>query len=253
MPATHQMVQTDRPIRRIRFFADRYDWMGPAIVVLSAWYFAAQVLVASAFRPQYSFISNMISDLGNTACPPPHSNFCSPRHVLMNVSIGILGFAMIVGAVLIFSEFSFAKHPGERSAARAGFVCLALGGVGAVLVGAVPENVNSAHLHTAGTAMAIVLGQLAILILGVVLREIDDWLRVFMLATSLIVLMAGSCIVFRHPFGIGAGALERLAQYPESAWLILFGFYISRDHYRNRVVGKRFKFAEGKLLTERPV
>jgi hypothetical membrane protein len=225
--------------------------MGPAIVVLSAWYFVAQVVVASAFRPHYSFISNMISDLGNTACAP-HSNICSPRHDLMNVSIGILGFAMIVGAVLIFSEFSFAKRRGERGAARAGFGCLALGGVGAILVGVFPENVNTAHLHTAGTAMAIGLGQLAILILAVALREIDDWLRVFMLVTTLIVLLAGGCIVFRHPFGIGAGALERLAQYPETVWLILFGFYISRDHYRNGVVEKRFKFAAGKLLTTRP-
>ena len=32
----------------------------------------------------------------------------------------------------------------------------------------------------------------------------------------------------QHLFGIGGGALERLAQYPESMWLILFGFYISR-------------------------
>lgn len=52
--------------------------MGPAIVVLSSWYFAAQLLVAWVFRPQYSFVSNAISDLGNTACPPPHSNICSP-------------------------------------------------------------------------------------------------------------------------------------------------------------------------------
>ena len=58
--------------------------------------------------------------------------------------------------------------------ALAGFVCMGLGGVGAILVGIVPENVNTAHLHTVGTAMAIGFGQLAILILGLVLREIPD-------------------------------------------------------------------------------
>jgi len=227
---------------RIRVFTDRYDWMGPLIVVLSSWYFAAQVLVAWVFRPQYSFVSNAISDLGNTACPP-HSNVCSPLHFWMNVAIVILGLAMIVGAVLIFSEFSFSKHRRERAAALAGFACMALGGIGAMLVGFVPENVNTAHLHTVGTAMAIGFGQLAILILGLFLREIHDWLREFMIVTSLFVLLAGISIAGKHQFGIGGGALERLAQYPESVWLILFGFYISRNHYRNKVIGSRFKFS----------
>jgi len=186
--------------------------MGPAIILLSICYFAAQVLVARVFRPHYSFISNVISDLGNTACPPPHSNICSPRHVWMNIAIVMLGLAMIVGSVLIFSEFSLAEHSRERRAAVAGFWCLALGGAGAVLVGLFPENVNTDHLHTVGTAMAIGFGQLAILILGLLLRGIDNWIRWFMLVTSPIVLLAGICIVFRLHFGIGDGAIERLAQ-----------------------------------------
>ena len=197
--------QGDRPAR-IRFFTDRYDWMGPVIVVLSSWYFAAQVLVAWVFRPHYSFVSNVISDLGNTACPPRDSNICSPQHVVMNVSIILLGLAMIVGSVLIFSEFSFSEHPRERAAASAGFACLALGGLGAVLVGLFPENVNTAHLHTVGTAMAIGFGQLAILILGLLLLEINNWLREFMLVTSLLVLLAGISVAFKHQFGIGQGA-----------------------------------------------
>jgi hypothetical membrane protein len=233
--------QGARPIR-VRFLTDRYDWMGPAIVVLSSWYFAAQVLVAWVFRPPYSFVSNTISDLGYTACKPPNSGICSPLWVVMDASIAILGVAMVVGSVLIFSEFSFSDEGRERAAAIAGFACLALGGLGAILVGVVPENVNTAHLHTVGTAVVIAFGQLAILILGLVLREIPDWLREFMLVTSLLVLLAGISLAGKHQFGIGAGALERLAQYPESVWLILFGFYISRDHYRENVIGPRFMF-----------
>jgi hypothetical membrane protein len=246
MPSTDLPKPGDRPIR-IRFFANRYDWMGPAIVVLSSWYFAAQVVVAWVFRPDYSFIANGISDLGNTGCPPPDSNICSPRYWVMDASIALLGVAMIVGSVLIFSEFSFSHERRERAAAIVGFVCLGLGGVGAVLVGAVPENVNL-DLHLAGAAMAIGFGQLAILILGLALRDIDDWLREFMLVTSLLVLLAGISIAGKHHFGIGAGALERLAQYPQSVWLILFGFYISRSHFRNNVIENRFfKFSEEKL------
>ena len=220
--------------------------MGPVAVVLSSWYFAAQVLVAWVFRPQYSFVSNPISDLGNTACPAPKSGICSPLNVVMNASIVILGLAMIVGSMLIFSEFSFSKHRRERAAAMAGFACMGLGGLGAILVGVIPENVNTAHLHTVGYAMAVGFGQLAILILGLVLREIDNWLREFMLVTSLLVLLAGISIAGKHQFGIGAGALERLAQYPESVWSILFGFYISRDHYRKGLIPRRFTFSGGR-------
>lgn len=239
--STELPKQGDRPAR-IRFFTARYDWMGPVIIVLSSLYFAAQVLVAWVFRPPYSFVSDVISDLGNTGCPPPGSNICSPRWFWMDASIVLLGIAMIVGSVLIFSEFSFSSEKRERGAAIAGFVCMALGGLGAILVGFVPENINTVHLHTVGTAMAIGFGQLAILILGLVLRQIPDWLREFMLVTSLFVLLAGVSIAFKHQFGIGEGALERLAQYPESVWLILFGFYISRDHYRENVTGPHFKF-----------
>lgn len=244
--STDSPEQGYRPIRHIPFFADRIDWMGPFIVVLSSWYFAAQVLVAWVFRPHYSFVTNVISDLGNTSCPPQNS-FCSPRSWVMNVSIGALGVTMIVGAMLIFSEFSFADERRERLAAWAGFVSLALGGAGAVLVGAVPENHMIFHLHTVGTAMVIGFGQLAIFILGLALRQVDDWLREFMLVTSLLVLLVGISIAFNHQFGLGAGAAERLAQYPECVWLILFGFYISRDHYRNKVIKDRgFGFSDPK-------
>jgi hypothetical membrane protein len=249
MPSADPPKQGDRPIRRIPFFADRYDWMGPAIVVLSSWYFAAQVLVAWVFRPQYSFIFNVISDLGNTACPPPHSSICSPWHVVMNISFIILGIAMIVGSVLIFSEFSFSDERRERTAAMAGFACMFLSGLGAILVGVRPENLTTAHLHTVGAIMTIGLGQLAIVILGLVLRQIPDWLREFMLLSSLVVLLAGICIVGQRQFGIGAGALERLAQYPACVWLILFGLYISRDHYRNKVAPRGFEFSEKSLYT----
>jgi hypothetical membrane protein len=217
--------------------------MGPAIVVLSSWYFAAQVLAAWVFRPPYSFVTNAISDLGNTACLPSQSGICSPLYVVMDASIAILGLAMIVGAILIFSEFSFSQYRREQTAALAGFVCMGLGGLGAILVGSVPENVNTAHLHTVGTAMAIGFGQLAILILGLILRQIPDWLREFMIVTSLFVLLAGIAIAGKHQFGIGGGALERLAQYPESVWLILFGFYISRNHHRNNVIERHFEFS----------
>jgi len=62
--------------------------------------------------------------------------------------IALLGLLMLVGAVLIFSEFSFSNDRRERVAAIGGFVCMGLGGLGAIVVGSVPENLNTAHLQT---------------------------------------------------------------------------------------------------------
>jgi hypothetical membrane protein len=235
-----------RPFR-ISTFTNTFDWLGPVVVLLSSWYFSVQVLVAWTFRPPYNLFNNAISDLGATRCYQAGYAFCSPRWLWMDFSIGILGAAMMLGSMLIFTEFRFSRDKHERVVAAMGFVLLAISGFGALLVACVPENLNGSewHLHTVGTAVAIAAGQLGILILGFVLRSIPDWLREFMIVTSLIVLLGGIAYAFykgsSHPLGFGPGALERLIQYPQALWLILFGFYISRDHWRKGVTGRRFR------------
>jgi hypothetical membrane protein len=241
-----QLRSIIRPLR-VSGFTNRFDWLGPAVVILSSWYFSVQVFVAWTFRPPYNFFNNAISDLGATRCYQAGYSFCSPRWIWMDISIGVLGAAMALGAMLIFTEFRFSNDKHERVVAAIGFALLAISGVGALLVACVPENLSGPewHLHTVGTATTIVAGQLGILILGFVLRSIPDWLREYMIVTSLIVLVGGITYAFYkaspHPLGLGPGALERIIQYPQSLWLVLFGFYISRDHWRRGVTGKGFQ------------
>jgi hypothetical membrane protein len=70
------------------------------------------VITARVFQPEYSFVSNAISDLGNTACMP-NSNIRPPLYVVMDASIAIPGLAMMVGSILIFSEFRFSNDRRE--------------------------------------------------------------------------------------------------------------------------------------------
>jgi hypothetical membrane protein len=243
---TPELQRVDRPYRLQRF-TNKIDWLGPGIVILSALYFSVQVWVAWVFTPPYNFFDNAISDLGATECNQNGYNFCSPRWLWMDITIGILGLAMVFGSILIFTEFRFSNEPGERKVAAIGFGLLSISGLGAILVACVPENLSSQRfgLHGVGTATTIAAGQLGILVLGLVLRSIPDWLREFMIVTSFIVLLAGITYVFHHSshaFGFGAGALERIVQYPQALWLILFGLYISREHSRKGVTGKWFKF-----------
>jgi hypothetical membrane protein len=237
--------------------------MGPVIAILSAWYFLAQVVVGWVFNPaqgtqhagpQYSFITNTISDLGNTACGLyGGSRVCSPRYIVMDLSFALLGVAMAVGSLLIYREFINSGLRRERLAAHLGFILLSVAGLGAIFVGSFPENTNG-DMHIAGAGMAIGAGNLGILILGLVLVSIPESLRHFMLWTSSVSLVAVIAFAFKHHFGLGAGGMERIAAYPETVWLIMFGIYITRDHFL-RGSTKRLKWVSpsaGPVAVHRP-
>jgi hypothetical membrane protein len=250
--ALDDLAQYERP-RRIRVFTDRYDWMGPFIVALSSWYFLAQIVVAWMFNPgqtEYSFVSNTISDLGNTACyGASYHNVCSPRHALMNASFIALGAAMVVCSWLIYTEFDIPKRVRGQSrhatreswAAKAGFLLMGIGGIGSVIVGSSPENVNSAA-HITGAIMAIGGGDLAIVVLGVGLLVIPEGMRQYMVIAGSVAIVAAVSFGLKHHFGLGAGGMERIAQYPQTIWLIMLGLYISRNHYLRGITGRYFRF-----------
>ena len=203
--------------------------MGPLLFGLSILYFGVQIFVSLVWTPSYSWSRNSISDLGNTSC---RTTLCSPRHDWMNAEFFVLGFVMAAGSWLILQEFA-GRDADERLAARIGFSGLAAGGVGAALVGGFPENTIHA-MHILGAGLAIGVGTAGIFVLGLVLSLPQGrYLRVGMrvvppIAVSALILFA--CHVY---LGIGAGTVERLAAYPETVWMIIFGTYISRDHYLN--------------------
>lgn len=230
---------TQTPVRRVSgrltamasAVSDRYPWLGPLIFVSSALYFFAQIAVAWVFRPSYNVIHNSISDLGNSRCGPYGGTLvCSPRHVLMNVAFVFLGLVMVSGSTLLYHEFSERRAP-ERNAARVGFCCMAIGGVGTVLVGLFPEN-TSHVLHITGAALAIGVGNLGIFILGAVL-SLPESMRRYMLVFSTVSATALLLFAFHKDFGVGAGTMERIAAYPETVWLISFGLYVWRFHPRD--------------------
>jgi hypothetical membrane protein len=214
---------------RVKTFHDRLPLLGPVIWWLSISYFVAQVYVSRVWKPHYSFINNSISDLGITNCTP---QMCSPRHATMNASFIVLGLVMATGSLLICQEFR-EKAPADRLAAYIGFTGVAVGGVGALVVGLVPENTIGA-LHFIGAALAIGVGNVGIGVLGWRLEVLPAWLRWYMVATSGIAFVAGVLFAFHADLGIGGGLMERIGAYPEVVWLSIFGVYISVSHYATR-------------------
>jgi hypothetical membrane protein len=214
---------------RTKVFTDQHPWIGPTVFMLSSLYFLAQIVVGWVWHPPYSVIRNTISDLGNTACGRYDGAYvCSPRHDLMNAAFIVLGVVMAVGSLLLYQEFK-ERDRREQRAALVGFTCMVISGVGVILVGSFPENTISA-LHITGAGLAIGVGNLGILVLGLVL-PLPEGLRGFMLffgVTSITALVLFAC---HRDFGIGAGGMERIAAYPETLWLIRFGLYVSHNHY----------------------
>jgi hypothetical membrane protein len=216
-----------QPSQVIKTFTDRFPFVGPTMWMLSIQYYLIQVAVALDWKTSYSLAHNTISDLGNTACGIYDSrNVCSPLHSLMNASFVMLGVFMATGSLLIYHEFK--KNKGSL----VGFYFMALAGVGTLMVGLFPENVNS-FLHSFGALLPFLLGNLGLAVLGFTLK-VPASLRIYTLVSSFVSLVALVFFITDHYAGLGVGGMERLVAYPQTMWLIVFGLYISKNHVLNR-------------------
>jgi hypothetical membrane protein len=90
-------------------------------------------------------------------------------------------------------------------------------------------------MHVTGAALAIGVGNVGIFILGAMLC-LPESMRRYMLLFSTTSATALFLFAFHKYFGIGAGTMERIAAYPETIWLIVFGLYVWRFHPKDNPV-----------------
>ncbi|MGH7241264.1 MAG: DUF998 domain-containing protein [Candidatus Saccharimonadales bacterium] len=216
------------PVRRVAVFTDNYPLLGPLVWILSLQYFVAQIVAAAAWHPAYDWARNFISDLGNTACGQYTDKFvCSPQHGLMNASFILLGVTMALGSLLIYTEFR------ESRATLIGFGMMGLAGIGTVFVGAFPENTIHG-LHTGGAFLALGVGNLGLIILGLAIQQARHSFRLYTFLSGAVSLIAFALFLFGISLGLGTGTVERIASYPQTAWLVFFGLYMTATRYRAR-------------------
>lgn len=215
---------------RIKTFTDRYPLVGPIFWIVTAQYYIAQLVAASAWHPHYSFTKNTISDLGNTACSMySHRYVCSPDHTLMNTSFMILGITIMVGALLIWQEFRHSPW------SFAGFGLMSVAGLGTALVGLAPENLHPG-LHVVGAVMPFLLGNIALLLFGFSLG-LQRLMKYYTLLSGAIALVALVFFAGHDYIGIGEGGMERMLSYPQTIWMMVFGLYMTRNHFK--IIGRR--------------
>jgi hypothetical membrane protein len=213
--------------KRIKVFTDKYPLLGPIFWMVSIQYFIIQLVAAFAWsNPSYSFNNNAISDLGNTACGLFSERYvCSPFYSLMNISFMLLGITMIAGSFLIYQEFI------KNAQNRIGFIFMALAGFGTFLVGAFPENTVK-ELHFIGALLPFLLGNIALLIFGFSLG-LQGKFKFYTIASGVVALIALPLFFTKTYLGLSLGGMERLVAHPQTVWLIIFGLYMSRNHFKN--------------------
>jgi hypothetical membrane protein len=224
LPADH----ADRPHAEAR--ADRLRGgrraLGALLLFSSFQWFLVQAAVAPGWRTHYSLTRNFISDLGALHCGRFPSDtglyVCSPAHSAMNVSFILWGAAWAVGAVLITER----NHP-------TGYVLLALGGIGTILVGVRPEDTVFA-IHAFGALLQTVVGGAGMAVIGVRLlrrghRTVGVLSMLVFIAAVVGIIATGLATDTRVFLSIGLGVWERIGVWPQCAWLTAAGIGIVWD------------------------
>ncbi|MEU6765107.1 DUF998 domain-containing protein [Streptomyces sp. NPDC046853] len=200
-------------------------------------FFVVHGIVESAWAKPYSWARYNISDLGNAHCAlqaDPESRYvCSPEHGLMNGAFVVLGALLVVGVAL--TGAGLWRRGGSATAAR---LLLAAGGMGFILAGLFPADVNE-NQHVLGALLIMGLGNIGLCLAG--LGYSGAVPRPLRRATSLlgvVALVALGLFLSRHYLGLGMGGMERVAAFPLLVWALAAGVLgLTRQAGPTRPVG----------------
>lgn len=192
--------------------------LGALCWLMSVEFFAAQ-FIAHLASPEHNLFLYDISLLGISNCgifsvatSGSTDVVCSPLHLVFNTGIVLQGVLIILGVWLT-------RHiwPTDRMTST-GLFLLALGGIGAMVVGVFPVD-DHMLAHILGAVTAIAAPGLGLLLLARTL-----WTRTPAFArwtgfVGVVVLLGG----LGHALGgipFGRGTMERLAVWPQTLWFI---------------------------------
>lgn len=194
---------------------------GAICMVLTVLFFPAQ-FVTQLFSPGYDIFLYDISLLGVSSCQVwsvatsgGSDPVCSPLHLLFNIGIIVHGLLSIAGIWLT-------RHlwPTGGLASTALFL-IAVGGVGAMMVGAFPLD-DYLLIHVIGAVIAIAAPGVGFVLLAWVLRDLRPKLAFWTVLVGFVILLSG----LGHALGglpFGRGSMERLAVWPQTIWFLCVG------------------------------
>jgi hypothetical membrane protein len=192
-----------------------------AWLIGTAQFFVAQLAVQAAWDTPFSWAHNNISDLAETGCrnaPGDGRWICSPLYPIMNVSFVLTGVFLAFGALLLMMALR------GNTMSRIAFSALILTGVGWVLVGVYPADINE-NMHVLGALIIFVVGNAA-LVFGSGLSSMSTMGQVGSITLGLV----GFAAAFLHfagiYLGLGMGGMERVTAYPVSVWTAIIALLL---------------------------
>ena len=189
---------------------------GAALLLIGSLQFILVGMLIPELRyPGYSLTARTISALGNTA----HS----PLAELFNGSIILLGLLSVIGFALLWG----AVHPGGRRLVALGLLSIA--SLGAIGVGAAPENVQGT-VHGLAALTVFLAGGPGLLLLPLAMTRDTRWdgFRMYTALSGVVTLVA-LLLYLRGLVGpLGPGGMERLIVAPLLLWEILVGIRLLR-------------------------
>jgi hypothetical membrane protein len=201
------------------------------------------VFVAQAYYPRYSMTKNDLSDLGATChnAVGPTPDVCTiyqTASIIWNVTLSLFGLLTVLAAYFIYR--------GLKNRLFCTF--LGLFGLGALMAGVVPENVNLTA-HGLGALVSFVAGGAAAI---TVYRLRLTTSRLFTIASIILgtISIAGLILLIFVPFAtlessaIGHGGDERIIVYPLYIWEMILGAVL--------LWGKRTTTVSGNLPAQYP-
>jgi len=183
--------------------------LGAISLCATSIFFVAQVIAQLAW-PGYSVSQYDISALGITQCGQYTNGAggesfyaCSPLHVVMNVGFILVGVFLTTGVILTRSVWP------RRRLTSVGVAFVAISGLGAILAGFFPANVNFG-LHVLGALINFLLGGSGILLLGAGMRKRNGRLAAWSWVMGGITLMGFVFYNSKIFLGLGPGGMERV-------------------------------------------
>jgi hypothetical membrane protein len=134
----------------------------------------------------------------------------------MNASLILQGVLIAAGAIWLRLAF-----PAERRYSASRWLLVA-SGFGVALVGLAPEDV-APTVHYAAAAEHFLTSNAALILLGAVFltaKKSVRWVGILTLACGGMGLTATLLLAMHASLGLGLGAVERIAIYPFTLWLI---------------------------------
>jgi hypothetical membrane protein len=217
MLGVHDTAQSVRAAKTQRLVT-----LGALCLITTSEFFLAQIIAQLAW-PGYSVSQYNISALGVTSCGPYTNGSggltfyaCSPLHVVMNVGFILLGVLTIAGVLLTRAIWP------QRRLTSVGVTLMAVSGLGAILSGLFPANVNLGF-HVLGALLNFLTASVGLLLLGIGVRKRNGWLAAWCIALGLTTIAGLILYNSQRFFGLGPGGMERVLGYSPVIWAIGVG------------------------------